>query len=138
MSSAQANALKDGRRACVAGVVLVRQRPGNGKAIFVTLEDETGTTNVIMWARTFETFRAKVMGSRLMLVHGQIQKSPEGVIHLMVDRVVYRSAELARLSDDRVAQVPLCRADIGLNPQPPPRGWHPRDVRVLPKSRDFH
>ncbi|MFS0736377.1 error-prone DNA polymerase [Sphingomonas sp. 1P06PA] len=138
LSSAQANALKDGRRARVAGVVLVRQRPGNGKAIFVTLEDETGITNVIMWARTFETFRAEVMGSRLMLVEGQIQKSPEGVIHLMVDRVIDRSAELSRLSDDRIAEVPLCRADIGLNPQPPPRGWHPRDVRVLPKSRDFH
>jgi len=137
--------LPDGRWARTAGVVLVRQRPGNGKAIFITLEDETGVTNVLLWARTFEKFRAEVMGARLMLVEGRVQKSKEGVTHLMGARVFNRSEELARLSEDHEPQIELTRADEFKHPQHPrgPKGpdgmfVHPRDVRVLPKSRDFH
>ena len=119
-------AAPDGRRARVAGVVLVRQRPGNGKAIFVTLEDETGIANLVLWARTFERFRREVMSARLMVAEGLVQKSPEGVVHLMTARVFDRTAELDRLPDaDRT-------------PADPVRARHPRDVRILPKSRDFH
>jgi error-prone DNA polymerase len=128
---------RDGTRARMAGLVLVRQRPGNGSAIFITLEDETGITNVVLWARVFERFRAAAMGARLMLVEGRVQKSPEGIVHLMGERVTDRSAELARLSDAHVADPPLARADEVVRPQPP-RGRHPRDLRILPKSRDFH
>ncbi|MGE3066212.1 MAG: error-prone DNA polymerase [Hyphomicrobiaceae bacterium] len=127
----------DGRRVRTAGVVLVRQRPGNGTAIFITMEDETGITNVVLWARTFERFRKEVMGSRLLLVEGKVQKSVEGVVHLMAERVWDRTAELSRLSDDRQPQIPLSRAD-GPPHDPGSRARHPRDVRILPKSRDFH
>ncbi len=141
-SAAQAAALPDGRRAKVAGVVLVRQRPGNGKAIFVTLEDETGITNILLWARDFERYRRQVMAARLMEVHGLIQKSAEGVVHLMGAHVVDRTAELGRLSADHETRQPLSRADVFEHPQPPrndiPRGRHPRNVRILPASRDFH
>jgi len=123
---AEIDAAPDGRRARVAGVVLVRQRPGNGKAIFVTLEDETGIANLVLWARTFEQFRREVMSARLMVAEGLVQKSPEGVVHLMTSRVFDRTAELDRLSE----------AD-SLSPDPV-RARHPRDVRILPKSRDFH
>jgi error-prone DNA polymerase len=58
---ATANALPDGAAARVAGVVLVRQRPGNGNAIFITLEDETGIANIVLWARQFEVMRRAVM-----------------------------------------------------------------------------
>ncbi len=58
----------------VAGVVLVRQRPGKGNAIFMTLEDETGITNALIWARRFERFRREVMGARLALLEGRLQK----------------------------------------------------------------
>ena len=141
--SAQAMAaLPDGRRAKVAGVVLVRQRPGEGKAIFVTLEDESGVANILLWARDFEKYRRAVMASRLMECWGIVQKSPEGVIHLMVSHVADRTAELGRLSEDHQARQPLARADAFAHPQHPrskaPRGSHPRDVRVLPSSRDFH
>jgi error-prone DNA polymerase len=137
---------KAGARLVVAGVVLVRQRPGKGNAIFVTLEDETGIANVIMWARTFERFRREVMASRLMQVEGELQRSREGVIHVMASRIVDRTEVLNRLSDIHEAKPLLSRADEFLHPQhprgreaPPPRsGVHPRDVRVLPKSRDFH
>ena len=136
-SSAQTDTKPDAAFVRTAGIVLVRQRPGNGKAIFVTLEDETGITNVVLWARLFERYRREVMGARLLLVEGRVQKSPEGVTHLMAQRVFDRSAALLSLSDTHRAEIALTRADEILNPQVS-RHRHPRDVRILPKSRDFH
>ena len=137
MTAASAVAQRDGTWVKTAGVVLVRQRPGKGNAIFMTLEDETGIVNVVLWASKFERFRREVMGARLMVVEGRIQKSPEDVIHLMAERIFDRSGELDRLSDTHTTAPELAPADEFLNPQSP-RGRHPRDVRVLPKSRDFH
>jgi error-prone DNA polymerase len=145
LSCKETGEMKDGRWARTAGIVLVRQRPGNGKAIFITLEDETGITNALLWARTFEKFRSEVMGARLLLIEGRVQKSKEGVTHLMGARVFDRTAELARLSEDHVVETQLTRADEIKHPQHPrgPKGSdglfrHPRNVRILPKSRDFH
>jgi error-prone DNA polymerase len=134
LSAADLNHLADGRRAKVAGVVLVRQRPGKGNAIFVTIEDETGIVNALMWARDFEANRRAVMASRLMLLHGVVQRSEEGVVHLMTAGVEDRSAMLTRLED-----VPAA-ATRSHDPRGPvaQRGVHPRDVRLLPRSRDFH
>jgi error-prone DNA polymerase len=139
LSCAQTTALHDGRLARTAGVILVRQRPGTGKAIFITLEDETGIVNVVLWARTFEKFRAEAMASRLLLVEGRVQKSREGVTHLMGARLIDRTAELERLSETGAPEVELSPADEFAHPQYP-RGMnrHPRNVRILPKSRDFH
>ena len=128
----------DGAFAKVAGVVLVRQRPGNGTAIFITLEDETGITNVVLWARKFERFRREVMGARLLLIEGLIQKSPENVVHLMAERVIDRTAELSHLSDTHRTEPLVGRADEAAHPQYPRQSGHPRNVRILPKSRDFH
>ena len=118
-------------------MVLVRQRPGSGNAIFITLEDETGITNVVLWARLFERFRKEVMGARLLLIEGRVQKSVEGVVHLMAQRVFDRTRELKRLSDQHTTTITLSRADEFVHPQMP-RNRHPRNVRILPKSRDFH
>jgi error-prone DNA polymerase len=137
LSAGEATARRDGARARTAGIVLVRQRPGNGNAIFITLEDETGVVNLVLWARTFETYRRQVMGARLLAVEGKIQRSPEGVVHLMAERLFDRTADLALLSQAHDARTQFTRADEFLHPQPS-RGRHPRDVRVLPKSRDFH
>ncbi|HEY5793613.1 MAG TPA: error-prone DNA polymerase [Bosea sp. (in: a-proteobacteria)] len=137
LSCAELEGRPDGSWARTAGVVLVRQRPGNGKAIFITLEDETGIANILLWARLFERFRREVMSGRLLQVEGRVQKSPEGVVHLMGQRVVDRTADLAGLSDTHRAEISLARADEIRNPLPH-RGRHPRNVRILPKSRDFH
>jgi len=123
---------RNGDRVQAAGVVLVRQRPGKGNAIFVTLEDEGGIANIVIWARLFERFRREVMAARLMLVEGEVQKSREGVIHLMASRIQDRTAELSRLSETHDPNPLLSRADEFLHPQ------HPRKARVLPRSRDFH
>ena len=140
LTCAQTEAKRGGALVRVAGVVLVRQRPGKGNAIFVTLEDETGITNVVLWARMFEQFRREVMAARLMEVEGVVEKSPEGVVHLVARKVIDRSSELARLSQDHDTRVQLARADVVANPQPPRHAphRHPRDVRILPGSRDFH
>ena len=144
LTAAQFSVAKNGRRASVAGVVLVRQRPGGGNAIFITLEDETGVVNVVVWARLFETYRRPIMASRLMQVEGEVQRSPEGVMHLMATRITDMSAVLDRLSDAHDATTPLARASEDLvhgppgRKPPPSRARHPRDVRVIPKSRDFH
>ena len=130
--------LPDGRWVAAAGVVLVRQRPGNGNAIFVTIEDETGIANVILWARVFERFRRQVLAARLMLVEGRVQRSPEGVTHLLAVRVHDRSAELDRLSGDPLRIDPSPADEVRRPPTPRGAAGHPRDVRVLPPSRDFH
>jgi len=133
---------RDGAATRTAGVVLVRQRPGKGNAIFITLEDETGTANVVLWARQFEFFRRAVMGARLMLVEGAVQKSKEGVVHVMATGIYDRSQELDRLWDaSRPGPANGPPEDMIPAPPPlapPPRHRHPRDARVLPKSRDFH
>jgi error-prone DNA polymerase len=91
--------LKSGRRLSVAGLVLVRQRPGTASGvIFATLEDETGVANVIVWPKIFERFRAVVLGARLMKVTGRLQ-SEQNVIHIVAERLEDFSPLLSRLSD---------------------------------------
>ncbi|WP_315779713.1 error-prone DNA polymerase [Bradyrhizobium sp. SZCCHNPS1003] len=141
------NHANDRRRVRCAGVVLVRQRPGSAKGVvFMTLEDETGIANIVVWPKVMETFRKEVMGARLVLVEGRIQSSPEKVVHLVAERLVDRSADLALLSNDRLGAVP--HGPMPAEPlnddrrdhldTPSQRVSHPRNVRILPRSRDFH
>ncbi len=143
LTCAETSATQNGRRVRTAGVVLVRQRPGNGNAIFVTIEDETGVANIVIWARLFEIFRRPIMAARLMLVEGEIQRSPENVVHLMASRIIDRSAVFDQLSEATPIRPPMSQSDEFLHPDAPSsypgaRARHPRDVRILPKSRDFH
>jgi len=78
--------VRDGRRVSVAGLVLVRQRPGKGNAIFLTLEDEKSIANVIIWPRVFDRFRSVVMGARFIRVTGKLQHESD-VIHIVADRI---------------------------------------------------
>ncbi len=137
VTAAQIALATGGARLTMAGVVLVRQRPGKGNAIFITLEDETGIVNVVLWARLFEHYRAEVIAARLLSVTGEVQRSPEGVIHLTASRVVDSTAALAQLSVLHAPRRMPSRADVFAHPVYPKSG-HPRDARILPKSRDFH
>jgi error-prone DNA polymerase len=138
-----------------AGVVLVRQRPGSAKGVvFMTLEDETGIANIVVWPKTMERFRKEVMGSRLVLVEGTIQSSPEKVVHLVAERLIDRSGDLLDLSDNMSCQKHTLPAGstvvepLTIEPlnddrrehpdNPAQKIRHPRDVRILPPSRDFH
>ncbi|MGY2908252.1 error-prone DNA polymerase [Bradyrhizobium sp. URHC0002] len=144
------NHKNDRHRVRCAGVVLVRQRPGSAKGVvFMTLEDETGIANIVVWPKVMEQYRKEVMGARLILVEGYIQSSPEHVTHLVAQRMFDRSHDLIGLANDapgRKHPVPAGPALVEpLNDDrrdhvdsPAQKIRHPRDVRILPPSRDFH
>ncbi len=138
VTTAISREIADGKWVSVAGVVLVRQRPGTAKGVmFMTVEDETGVANAVVWPKTFEKYRKVAMGSRLVLIRGRIQ-SHDGVVHVVVNRLEDHSAKLELLSHAPV-DLPLSPADEVINPTPErtPRR-HPRNVRIIPNSRDFH
>ncbi len=131
-------------RVKVAGLVLVRQRPGTASGvIFATLEDETGIANIIVWPKMFERFRRVVLRSTLWRVDGRVQR--EGlVIHVIADRIYDYSEHLQALDDEPVATArALARADEVSRPGTDQRQVHyiqrrPAVDQALPPSRDFH
>ena len=138
-------------RVALAGVVLVRQRPGTAKGVvFITIEDETGIANCVVWADVMERYRRVLMGSRLLLIQGRLQKHGS-IIHVVVEQMKDWTAHLVRLADGNVPpgggfpkKAALARADEVVRPVTDPDRWrqppsrHPRNVRIMPKSRDFH
>ena len=137
---------RDGAKVTVAGLALVRQRPGTASGvIFITLEDETGIANLVVWPKTFERFRRVVMAARLIRVTGKLQR--EGIVtHVIADHLedmTHRLRALAgpdfRPSDSRrtanaAYENNLARADEVKSPIPESR----RGPRRLYPSRDFH
>ena len=140
----------DKQRVRCAGVVLVRQRPGSASGVvFMTLEDETGIANIVVWPKVMAAFRKEVMGARLIEVQGTIQSSPDKVVHLVAERLIDRSHDLMALANDALsgrhivpdgANViePLEEELPVRDGAPPHKMRHPRNVRILPRSRDFH
>lgn len=113
-------ALPHGRRVKTAGIVITRQRPGTASGvIFITLEDETGHANLIVWPKTFERFRRPVLQATIMAVSGPIQRQGE-VIHVLAERIWSLDGSLGRLAADAA---PGRTAD---------------EVRFDVSSRDFH
>ncbi|WP_184722412.1 error-prone DNA polymerase [Caulobacter sp.] len=115
--------VKDGRKVSVAGLVLIRQRPGTAKGVvFVTLEDETGVANAVVWKDRFDADRSVVMTASFLVVHGRVQKA-EGVIHVVAEGFTDLSAHLSTLRDEPGAPAPRVRQKVS--------------GRLL-RSRDFH
>jgi error-prone DNA polymerase len=113
-----------GRRVTVAGLVLVRQRPGTAKGvIFLTLEDETGIVNIVVWPKMMEKHRRVVMTSRFLAVRGKIERQGL-VIHVVAEQLIDLTAELSALSAGEAA-LPQTARQVGQG------SW-------TPKSRDFH
>ncbi len=109
--------VRNGERVTVAGLVLVRQRPGTAKGvIFMTLEDETGIANVIVWPKAFERLRAIVLGARFVAVTGKLQ-SEAGVIHIVAERMNDLTPMLGLLSEAGATIGALARADEVRRPQ---------------------
>jgi error-prone DNA polymerase len=153
VTCAEAMQACDGRWLEAAGLVLVRQRPGSAKGVlFITLEDETGIANLVVWPQTFEKFRRIVMGVSMLAVRGRIQREGE-VVHLVAHQLADLSADLATVGS-RDAAFPLAhgRGDqvrTGGGPDPrelPPTGLRTRDIyipdlhidTIRVKSRNFH
>jgi error-prone DNA polymerase len=133
----------------VAGIVLIRQRPGTASGvIFSTLEDETGIANIIIWPKVFEQYRRVVLGARLLGVRGQLQ-SEQGVIHIVARQLFDMSGHLARLAEKAPAAGDfLSPGDEVRRPvEEDRRAYRPGKLRApatalitqaLPKGRNFH
>ena len=143
----------DEAKVAVSGLVLVRQRPGSAKGvIFITVEDETGVANIIVWPKAFEKFRRVVLTARLLRVTGRLQR--EGIVaHVVADKLEDLSDRLDALTEMDDFALTLSPADevkrnIDLDPRatakrrrppPIPRPKHPREqAKALFPSRDFH
>ena len=115
--------LPNGRKVSVGGLVLIRQRPGTAKGVvFLTLEDETGVANAVVWKDCFDIHRRTVMSASFLVVHGKVQAA-EGVIHVVAEGFTDLSVELARIKEDPEAPAPTVRM---------------RTSGRLQRSRDFH
>ena len=125
---AQAMQLRDGTCLRIAGIVTVRQRPGTAKGtVFITLEDETGVANIIVWPAMVQALRHHIINATLLIVEGRLQRSEEGVTHITAERLADRSRWIAALDGPETAPPPQLR---------PP--GHPHSERIVQKSRDFH
>ena len=103
--------MPSGRRVTVAGLVLVRQRPGSANGvIFMTIEDETAVANAIVWPKIFEAFRPIVLGARLASVTGKLQNE-FGVIHVIAERLDDLTGLLRQLAEDTGCVEALAKAD---------------------------
>jgi error-prone DNA polymerase len=135
MPNARLKTMRDGAKARVAGLVLVRQQPGTASGvIFMTLEDETGIANIVVWPTIFRRFRREVLGSQLLAVSGPVQRDQSGhVIHVIADRMEDLTAHFHALAAPPTPyDATLSRADEGRHP------GYDRRVRGMPASRDFH
>jgi len=149
VTCAEAMQSRDGQWLTAAGIVLVRQMPGSAKGVmFITIEDETGIANLVVWPKVFEKQRRAILGSGMMAVYGRIQRVDD-VVHLVAQRLTDLSAELAGVGD-RDFPLPHGREDELHHGSPgdDPRGMKgvkARDIgnayghidRIRVKTRDF-
>ena len=119
--------MPNGSQLTLAGVVLIRQRPGTAKGvIFVTLEDETGVANLVLWPNVIEQFERVFMDSQVLEASGRVQRDDSGlVIHVVAERLSDRTDDLVQAS----RHATLIR---------PPNEDKPAGCRRMPRSRDFH
>ncbi|RZV50306.1 MAG: error-prone DNA polymerase, partial [Sphingomonadaceae bacterium] len=158
VTASELRSMRYGRRVTISGLVLIRQRPGSAKGVcFITIEDETGVANLVVWPDAFDKYRKVVMGARLLTVTGIVQHD-DAVVHVIAARLQDDTHRLTELSEDLMpatqgrgdgggAWSPSgARGDepaggsSGRVPEAVARttGIHPRNVSCIPKSRDFH
>ena len=150
---ADAMQARDGCWLRTAGLVLVRQMPGSAKGVvFITIEDETGIANLVIWPKLYERQRRVILSAGMMAVHGRIQREGE-VVHLVAHRVTDLSNALASVgSRDATFPLPhgrgdqLHHCDSGQYPRElPPKGLNASDIHspdlpidtIKVKTRDF-
>jgi len=141
---------RDGRRVVVPGLVLVRQKPGSAKGVmFITIEDESGIANLILWPAIFERQRRLVLTASMIACHGKVQRE-SGVIHVIVDKLVDLSGLLREVGErDAPVLLPTGRGDEarhGGSPDQREKVHKPRDIycperlserRIKIQTRDF-
>ncbi|MGV1684473.1 error-prone DNA polymerase [Sphingopyxis sp. NJF-3] len=130
---ADLGSIRDGRNIEVAGVILVRQRPGSAKGVlFVTIEDETGIANGILWPDRFDIYRRQVMAASMIAMRGRVQKEGE-IIHVICDRITDHDAMLRQVGRSNLPIAPG-RGDGARNGSGPDS----REPALRVRSHDFH
>ncbi|MBN8955684.1 MAG: error-prone DNA polymerase, partial [Rhizobiales bacterium] len=120
----------------VSGLVTIRQRPGSANGVvFLTLEDETGIANVIVWPRTFERFRPIILGARYVAARGKLQHQ-SGVIHVVAERLEDLTFMLKRLMDDPSAATPQTHAVEQQTAKHHDNSARPRSLAAFRHPRD--
>ena len=151
MTCEEAMNARDGRWLMTAGLVLVRQKPGSAKGVmFITVEDETGPANVVVWPTLFERRRRIVLGASMMAINGRIQREGD-VVHLVAQQLFDLSGDLSGLADrDTGFKLPTGRGDEFAHGSPgggdsrdpiKPRDIYIPDLHIdtlKVKSRNFH
>lgn len=140
---------RNGSRVDVAGIILVRQRPGSAKGVlFLTLEDESGIANAVLWPDRFEANRRTVMSAAMLSISGRVQREG-GVTHVIVDKLSNLTPLLRQVGDIDLPRL-VSRGDAATYPGAPDRGerhwqpavrsdWHWKGDDLIPiKSHDFH
>jgi error-prone DNA polymerase len=139
VTCAQANVHPDRRRIKVAGLVLVRQRPGTAKGVtFITIEDETGIANLVVWADLYERQRRTVLMSNMLAVEGRVQR--EGlVVHIVADKLIDMTDRLAAIGEQEAVVMPHGRGD-NFRGEIPPDPREPKSAKdaLRLKTRNFH
>jgi error-prone DNA polymerase len=143
-SAAALASAKDGDLVKVAGLILVRQRPGTASGIcFITIEDETGCANLVVFENLFNQYRKEILQSKLLMVEGKLQVEGE-VIHVIVQRCYNFSRLLRRLSESdeqSLSMAPLSRADERTAPVLPKKqkgkDWEMLQGKIFPEGRNF-
>ncbi len=143
LPTAQLTTLKDGAPVKVAGLVLVRQRPGTAAGIcFMTIEDETGFANLVIFKQLFDKFRKEILQSRLIMVEGKVQIEGE-VIHVIVKRCYNFSSLLRTLTPANNENLPLLTlayADEKSIPSNPDKRSQPKELaqeKIFAEARNF-
>ena len=132
LTSSQLHLPREKAWVTVAGLVLVRQRPGTAKGvIFVTLEDETGVANIVVWAQTYEKYRRQIIAGRMLRVTGRLQRDGR-VVHIVAHHVEDLSHMLDELAVGAPPLDPTGPTDEARRPilsraRPAPRAMHPRE-----------
>ncbi len=138
VTCAEATSARDGRWLMTSGLVLVRQKPGSAKGVmFMTIEDETGVANIVVWPSLFEKQRRIVLGSSMMAINGEIQREG-GVVHLVAQRMFDLTTDLASLGERDNFRVPTGRGDEFAHGSPgspdsrerPPMGVKAREIYI--------
>jgi len=102
LTASQLRGPPENARIAVAGLVILRQRPGTTKGvIFLTLEDETGTVNIIVWRKIYEKFRRAVIAGRMLRITGRLQSEGD-VIHVIAEEI----EDISPLLDELLAAAP--------------------------------
>jgi error-prone DNA polymerase len=139
LSAEEIKQARNGQRVNTAGLILVRQRPGTAKGVcFITIKDETGVTNLIVWPAVFDQYRHAILGGKLVLFSGHLQIS-QGVTHLIVQKAINLNPLLSYLTPDQQADIQLkfSRADEKDGTPFPESLKDPAAAKALSGGRNF-